>query len=132
MINFSLQLTAQSRITLDALLTWTLPAVIEVLNASGYAVGEATSEVTGERGSLRQYSVEPGPATFSVAADETDGGSVQFSLDGAKFGAVGTGLNHDAVLWMRLVTLGVKIGENYSVRPGVVDSNLPGVATSSL
>jgi hypothetical protein len=126
MINFSLLLTAQSTVTVERLLKTALPAVIAALNESGYAVDDTPmSETVDERGWARQYRVEPGPATLLAATKKTDGGSVQFTLNGAKFGSAAGGLDRDPVLWMRLVVVGVQFRNSSAVVASVVDPDVP-------
>jgi|SRR5215204_4087551 len=122
MIKFLLQMTPQSSISLEGLLAQALPSVIATLSESGYAVDqEPTSEALDDFGSLRQYRLEPGAGTLCAATNKTDGGSVQFTLDGAKFGVAAEGVRGDPVVWMRLVVLGVQLRETYSVLSSVSD-----------
>jgi len=71
-------------------------------------------------GSLRQYRLEPGAGTLCAATNKTDGGSVQFTLDGAKFGAP-HGIRDDPVVRMRFVVLGVELKETFTVLSSVSD-----------
>jgi hypothetical protein len=60
--------------------------------------------------------VRPGAPT-----NKTDGGSVQFTLHGAKFGILGDVLDRDPLVWMRLVDLGVQLKETYNIPLSVSD-----------
>ena len=96
--------------------------MIEQLADCGYTINEDDpAEDVGEHGILRKYRIEPGPATLTAATNQTGRGSIQFVLTGPQFGMRGGPQETDAVLWMRLVGLGVKFGEAYMVVPSVVD-----------
>jgi hypothetical protein len=126
MINFSLMMTPESTITLNALWDRALPAVIQQLNDCGYTVDQAdTAEAVGLHGFLRHYHLKPGPATLTATADDSGAGSIQFILDGSTFGTRRRSQEADPVLWMRLVTLGVQCAGTYMVVPNVVDPDDP-------
>jgi hypothetical protein len=74
-------------------------------------------------GSLRRYRFEPGGGTLWAAINKTDGGSVLFTLGGAKFGAA-DGVRCDPVV-RRLVALGVQLREMYAVLSSVSDPDSP-------
>jgi hypothetical protein len=123
MINFSVLMTPQSTISLDDLSEAALPEVIEQLTESGYTVEEEDSpraDVEQLR-PHRKYRLEPGPATLTAVTDRTGDGSIRFVLTGPKFGMRFGSEEADPVLWMRLVSLGVKFGETYIVVPSVID-----------
>jgi hypothetical protein len=122
MINFSLLRTPQSKISLEGLWDAALPDVIAQLTECGYTVDEEdTAQVPAVHGLLRKYRVEPGPATLTAVTNDTDNGSIQFVLTGPRFGMRFGTEEADPVLWMRLVTLGVRFGESYLLVPSVVD-----------
>jgi hypothetical protein len=122
MINFSVLMTPQSKISLEGLWEATLPEVIAQLTEAGYSVDEDdTAQAPALHGLLRKYRVEPGPATLTAVTNDTDAGSIQFVLTGPKFGMRFGTEEADPVLWMRLVSLKVKFGESYLVVPSVVD-----------
>lgn len=125
MINFTVIMTPQSTISLQGLWQAVLPEVIGQLRESGYTVdeiepGDPAHAVPLHRG-VHQYRVEPGPATLTALTNDADEGSVQFVLTGPRFGMRFGTEEADPVLWMRLVTLGVRFGETYAVVPSVVD-----------
>ncbi len=121
MINFSLSLTSESAISLTSLWETALPAVIYELAQSGYAFNEDDiTEAIGENGFGKQYPLEPGLATLTAARKTEDGGIVQFLLDGDKFGKAGAA-GKDPVLWMRLITLGVRLAATHNVVPIISD-----------
>ena len=120
MINFSLLTTAQSTIALDDLWQQALPAVIERLGECGYAVHQdAAAEAAAAQMVPHEYRLTPG-GTMTAAPDKVTG-SINFSLDGPRFGIVSAGHDTDPVLWMQLVSLGVGFGETYTVLPRVSD-----------
>jgi hypothetical protein len=126
LINFTVLMTPQTTISLDALWQAALPEVIAEIKGSGYTVEEvedgdpAQPAVTPLR-SHQTYRLEPGPATLTAVLNPTDDGSIQFALTGPRFGMRFGTDQADPVLWMRLVTLGVRLGETYMVVPSVVD-----------
>jgi hypothetical protein len=92
------------------------------LTECGYSVDEEdTAQAPAMHGRLCKYRVEPGPATLTAVSNDTDTGHIQFVLTGPRFGIRFGTEEADPVLWMRLVSLGVKFGENYIVVPSVVD-----------
>jgi hypothetical protein len=125
MINFSVLMTPQTTISLDQLRDAALPEVIEQLRECGYTVEEVEDDPP--QAGVKQlrphqtYRLEPGPATLTAVTNPTDGGSIQFVLTGPKFGMRFGTEEADPVLWMKLVTLGVRLGETYMVVPSVVD-----------
>jgi hypothetical protein len=118
MINFSMPRTSQSTISLDDLWEAALPEVIEQLTECGYTADEEESPqaATRQRRRHRQYRLEPGPATLTAITNRTGEGSIQFALTGPKFGMRFGTEEADPVLWMRLVRLGVKLGETPQCR----------------
>jgi hypothetical protein len=125
MITYSVLMTPQSTISLQGLFDVALPEVIEQVTDSGYTVEEITDDDAAQavplQGAARQYRVEPGPATLSAVTNKADEGSIQFVLTGPRFGMRFGTEQADPVLWMRLVTLGVRLGETYLVIPSVID-----------
>ena len=123
MIKFSVLRTSHSMTSLDHLWETALPDVIEQLTESGYTVAEQDSpQQADEQHRLhRKYRLEPGPATLTAITNDTGDGSIQFVFTGPRFGMRFGTEEADPVLWMRLVTLGVKLGETYIVVPSVVD-----------
>ena len=126
MINFSVLRTPQTTISLDGLREAALPEVIGELTDCGYSVEEVEEDDPAQAAveQLRPhktYRLEPGPATLTAVANPTDDGSIQFVLTGPKFGMRFGTEEADPVLWMKLVTLGVRLGETYMVVPSVVD-----------
>jgi hypothetical protein len=126
MINFSVLMTPKTTISLDALWEAAKPEVIEQLKDSGYT-DEETKEEDPPQAAVKQlrrhqtYRLEPGPATLTAITNPTDDGCIQFVLTGPKFSMRFGTEEADPVLWMRLVTLGVRLGETYMVVPSVVD-----------
>lgn len=94
-----------------------LPAVIDELEAGGYAVDrDELLEAAGEYGWLQKFRVEPGPATLTAAANTSGDGSIQFDLKGERFGQKGLRYgNHDEALWDRLEALGHQLGTAHGV-----------------
>jgi hypothetical protein len=126
MITLLLEMTPQADVSLHGLWAQALPAVINTLSQSGYSVDqEPTSETVDHIGSLRQYRLEPGAGRLWAATNNTDGGSIRFTLDGVKFGIPGDVLDRDPVVWMGLVVLGVQLQQMHSVLASVSDSDLP-------
>jgi len=126
MINFSVLRTPQTTISLDDLREAALPEVIGELTDCGYSVEEVEEDDPAQAAveQLRPhktYRLKPGPATLTAVANRTDDGSIQFVLTGPKFGMRFGTEEADPVLWMKLVTLGVRLGETYMVVPSVVD-----------
>jgi hypothetical protein len=126
MINFSVLMTPESKISLDDLWEAALPEVIEQVTASGYTVEEIKEEDS-PPGAVEQlqprrgYRLEPGPAGLIAVMNRTGEGSLQFVFTGPRFGMRFGTEEADPVLWMRLVTLGVRFGERHLVIPSVVD-----------
>ena len=126
MITFSVLMTPKTTISLDDLWEAALPEVIEQLRDCGYTVEEVNEDdppqaAVKELRPHQTYRLEPGPATLTAVTNPTDDGSIQFVLTGPKFGMRFGAEEADPVLWMRLVTLGVRLGETYIVVPSVVD-----------
>jgi hypothetical protein len=125
-IVFSLVMTPESTVELDALWAEALPAVIDKLGECGYTVHhEIAGEAIDDQPSLQLYRLDPGPATVTAAANDAGGGRIEFTLEGNRLGASGRPHETDPVLWMGLVTLGVRFGETYTVLPSVTDPDFP-------
>ena len=122
MINFSLMMTPESTVSVDGLCSAALPGVLSVLAERGYAVSEGSPSGWPLPGGVREFSV--GPGLLRVSAD---GGGVEFALQGPDFGIVGidAGAGHDAVLWMRLLTLGLQLQQAHAVVAAVSDPEFP-------
>lgn len=120
MINFSLVILPGSTITLADLWEQTLAAVVTELVFCGYTVDEVSNAKAGGERTVRTYRVDPGGATMRAFINTTDG-SVRFVLDGDGFAMSSPARETDPVLWMRLVQLGIELGESYAVRPSVSD-----------
>ena len=102
-----------------------MPRVIRELSDCGYTVQtEAMAEAFHEHALTRRYQLEPGPATLTATTSSVEGASIQFVLDGNKFGMAGGARETDPVLWMRLVGIGVLFSEGYNVLPSVSDPNV--------
>jgi hypothetical protein len=124
-IVFSLLMTPESTVELDALWEEALPAVIDKLGECGYTVHhEVAGEAIDEQPSLQRYRLDPGAATLTAVTDDAGGGRIEFTLKGDGFAASGGPHEADPVLWMGLVTLGIRYGETYTVLPSVADPDL--------
>jgi len=77
------------------------------------------------------YRLEPGPATLTTLTREGVLGSIEFRLDGNRFGVAGRRAENDPVIWMRLWTLGYRLSEAYQLVPVVSDPDIPPGETSS-
>lgn len=87
MIKMTLLLVPESTTSLRGVWNEALPAVIDELEAGGYAVDRRELlEAAGEHGWLQKFRVEPGPATLTAAANTSGDGSIQFDLKGERFG----------------------------------------------
>ncbi|MCB0938555.1 MAG: hypothetical protein KDB55_21485 [Mycobacterium sp.] len=119
-------MTLKTTISLDDLWKAALPEVIEQLRESGYTV-EDVEDDDSPQAAIKQlrphqtYRLEPGPAALTAVASPADAGSIQFVLTGPRFGLHFGTEQADPVLWMRLVTLGVRLRETYMVVPSVID-----------
>jgi hypothetical protein len=121
MINMSLSVAPESTISLGSLWEKAVPAVIDELAHCGYTVNhEDMAKANMEHGFRQQYRLEPGPATLTAARRTADAGSVEFVLDGEKFGMAGSP-GKDPVVWMRLLTLGIRLAGTYNVVPVTAD-----------
>jgi hypothetical protein len=121
MINFSLSVTPESTVSFGSLWEKAVPAVIDELAHRGYAVHrDDMAKAMREYGFRQQYGLEPGPATLTASRTSAQGGSVRFVLDGEKFGMAGLP-GKDPVVWMRLLTLGLRLAGTYNVVPFTVD-----------
>jgi hypothetical protein len=127
MINFSLLNVSGSSISPKSLWDKALPAVIEVLTDCGYTVfADDTVEIIGDHKYRRQYRLGPDPATLTASFSRADGGKVEFVLAGDRFGMALVPGQNDPLLWMRLVVLGVRLAETFSVVPSVCDPAFAG------
>lgn len=121
MINISWFVTPESTILLGSLWEKAVPAVIDELAHCGYTVDhDDIAKANMEHGFRQQSRLEPGPATLTAARKTAQDGSVQFVLDGEKFGMAGSP-GKDPVVWMRLLTLGLRLAGSYSVVPLTAD-----------
>lgn len=123
MIRFLLRFTPETRISVDELRSVAASALISELRTCGYTVHERGPNSMGTNDYDRMLEVTPGPAVMRVAADERTG-SVQFELKGPAFGSSHEGRN-DAVLWMRVITLGVRLETKHHVSADVSDPDYP-------
>jgi hypothetical protein len=125
MIAFSLAMLPESKIALASLWEQALPAVLAELADCGYTVDEdvVMAQAVDEQFVLT-YRVEPGGATLTASTSDTDG-SLRFILDGDRFGMSSAARETDPVLWMRLVQVGIRLGESYTVLPSVSDPDFP-------
>lgn len=119
MIRFSLCLTPKSGISLDELRSSAASALISELQSGGYTLVERLSNASGTNDLDRMLEITPGPAVMRVATNER-AGSVQFELKGPAFGRSHEGRN-DAVLWMKVVTLGVRLSTQHHLSTDVTD-----------
>jgi hypothetical protein len=118
MIHFTLGMTPESTITVDALRQQALAAVIDELIDRGYTVNH--DDRAGQVIPLgTSYRLEPGPATLTLRTTGGVPGSIEFLLEGDKFGMAGRRTENDPVVWMRLWTLGHRLGNAYKVVPHV-------------
>jgi hypothetical protein len=124
MIYFSLAMLPESKIALASLWKQALPAVLAELADCGYTVDEGVMVQAVDEQFVLTYRVEPGGATLTVSTSDTDG-SLLFILDGDRFGMGSAARETDPVLWMRLVQLGIRLGESYTVLPSVSDPDFP-------
>jgi hypothetical protein len=126
MIDFSLLLTQDSTISVEYLRQTALPAVVGELDECGYAVDQDdTAAAADEHGLVHQYRIAPRPASMRVTSSDIGQGGMQFRLTGDKFGrATGAG-EKDPVLWMRLVVLGFRLSQAYTLVSDVSDPDFP-------
>lgn len=123
MIRFSLRLTTETRTSVDELRSLATSALINELGRCGYTVLERLPSSTGANDYDRMLEVTPGPAVMRIATNER-AGSIQFELKGPTFGSSHEGKN-DAVLWMRIITLGVRLGTTHHVSADISDPDYP-------
>lgn len=117
MIVFSLTPTAHTSLSHEELGQEALQSVITALQDQGFNVGdEGCISSRDASGSFTEYPVEPGPAMLRYELNADDANAVRLILKGEKFGRTG-----DPVLWMRVVTLGVRLHATYAVTPSVHD-----------
>jgi hypothetical protein len=142
-IRLSLLLVPESTTSLRGVWNEALPAVIDELEAGGYAVDRhELLEAAAEHGWLQRFGIEPGPATLTAAANTSGDGSIVFDLKGEKFGQKGLRCSdHDEALWDRLEALGDQLSAAHTVvatigdpdfvtgGPGAPGTFLPGRAT---
>lgn len=115
MIKLALVLLPESNISLDQLWRKALPSVIGELAARGYTVAGTSPAGSGDVAEIAGlYQLHPGPATMIVTMDGA-AGLLQFVLSGAQFGKRIAEDDTDAVLWMRLVILGMTLRDAHGV-----------------
>lgn len=125
MICITLRVTSTSRISVQELWSAALPAVLSELVACGYAVaGSCSADVGGGRTFAAKFRVEPGPATLVADVGDGEDRRIQFTLTGAALGKRGQGQKTDRQVWTRLVVLGTKLHEAYSVDARVTDPDV--------
>src|SRR5205807_9575597 len=126
-INFSLVPTPESTISIDQLWEAALPKVLAGLSECGYVGHEVDVQAVNSRGLTKRYRIQPGPGTLSATKDGVNG-SIQFVLNGDKFGLGRVGHPKNPLAWMRLVQIGFEFGALHKVLPKVCD---PDVVTDS-
>jgi hypothetical protein len=124
MIHFSLGMTPESTIALNDLRQKALPAVINELANCGYTVNHADMATEPLDHINVNYRLEPGPATLTMVTKGDVLGGIEFHLDGKKFGMAGRLPDNDPLIWMRLVQLGLLLGQTYKLAPEVSDPDM--------
>ncbi|OBC06242.1 hypothetical protein A5784_10115 [Mycobacterium sp. 852013-50091_SCH5140682] len=114
-------LTPQSTISVDVLFAEACAGVIAELRECGYTIeGDSAADSSLPVAEPLRYRADPGGAMLT-ALTTLDGPSVQFTLEGDRFGMAGPTGTNDPLLWMRLVQLGFQLAQSYSVVPAVCD-----------
>lgn len=115
MIELTFVLLPESNLSLEQLWRVALAGVVGELVACGYAVAGTSSAGPGRQYEIAgTYQVHPGPASMTVTTD-AGAGRLQFALNGAQFGKRAPGHDHDALLWMRLIVLGMRLSQAHSI-----------------
>lgn len=121
MIRFSLGITVESTITINNLRAQALSAVIDELADCGYTINPADIAAPLINLGEANYPLEPGPATLAMIIQGESSGNIAFRLDGPRFGMAGRRPENDAVLWMRLWTLGHRLANAHKLIPNITD-----------
>jgi hypothetical protein len=124
MIRFTLGITGESTITINDLEEQALSAVVDELADCGYTINAADLAAPVIDLGEAHYALAPGPATLAMIIAGGSSGSIAFHLDGPRFGMAGRRPEHDAVLWMRLWTLGHRLANAYTLVPNVADPDI--------